>query len=80
MKNKTVLKITLSGMLLAIGIVLPFLTGQIPEIGAMLCPMHIPVIIKRLLRKAIAIGLVSFIIEFPLLCEIISSTTTFITE
>lgn len=45
MKNKTVLKITLSGMLLAIGIVLPFLTGQIPEIGAMLCPMHIPVII-----------------------------------
>ena len=45
MKNKTVLKIALSGMFLALGIVLPFLTGQIPEIGAMLCPMHIPVII-----------------------------------
>ena len=26
-------------------LVLPFLTGQIPEIGAMLCPMHIPVLL-----------------------------------
>ena len=25
--------------------VLPFLTGQIPEIGSMLCPMHIPVLL-----------------------------------
>jgi len=25
--------------------VLPFLTGQIPEIGGMLCPMHIPVLL-----------------------------------
>ena len=25
--------------------VLPFLTGQIPEIGAMLCPMHLPVLL-----------------------------------
>jgi uncharacterized membrane protein len=24
---------------------MPFLTGQIPEIGAMLCPLHIPVIL-----------------------------------
>ncbi len=28
-----------------IRIVLPFLTGQIPEIGSMLSPMHIPVLI-----------------------------------
>ena len=25
--------------------VLPFLTGQIPAVGAMLCPMHIPVLL-----------------------------------
>lgn len=30
-------------MCLALCMVLPFLTGQIPEIGKRLCPMHIPV-------------------------------------
>ena len=35
----------LSGMFLAIGIVLPFFTGQIPTVGNMLCPMHIPVLL-----------------------------------
>lgn len=30
-------------MCLALGLILPFLTGQIPEIGNMLLPMHIPV-------------------------------------
>ena len=32
-------------MFLAMAFVLPFLTGQIPQIGSMLCPMHIPVIL-----------------------------------
>lgn len=32
-------------MLLALALVLPFLTGQIKEIGNMLCPMHIPVLL-----------------------------------
>lgn len=46
MKNhKNVLKLTLSALCLAIAFVLPFLTGQIPEIGAMLLPMHIPVLL-----------------------------------
>lgn len=35
----------LSAMFLTLAFVLPFLTGQIPQIGAMLCPMHIPVIL-----------------------------------
>ena len=30
---------------LALALVMPFLTGQIPEIGGMLLPMHIPVLI-----------------------------------
>lgn len=38
-------KLVLSAMFMAIGLVLPFLTGQIPEIGQMLLPMHIPVMI-----------------------------------
>lgn len=32
-------------MFLALALVLPFLTGQIPQIGNMLCPMHIPVLL-----------------------------------
>ena len=37
--------LTMSAMFLALAFVLPFLTGQIPQIGAMLCPMHIPVLL-----------------------------------
>lgn len=48
MKKKTQ-KFTLSAMLIAIGMVLPFLTGQIPQIGNMLCPMHIPVFLCGLI-------------------------------
>lgn len=46
MKNRAVIKkITLSAMFLALSFVLPFFTMQINEIGDMLCPMHIPVIL-----------------------------------
>ena len=38
-------KLTLSAMFLALAYVTPFLTGQIPQIGSMLCPMHIPVLL-----------------------------------
>lgn len=43
-KNKLI-QMILSAMFLAIALVLPFLTGQIPQIGGMLCPMHLPVIL-----------------------------------
>ena len=43
--NKEIFKITLSAIFLALAFVLPFLTGQIPQIGSMLCPMHIPVLL-----------------------------------
>ena len=36
---------TLSAMFLALGQVLPFITGQIPQIGKMLCPMHFPILL-----------------------------------
>lgn len=38
-------KMVYSALLLALALVLPFLTGQIPQIGAMLCPMHFPVLL-----------------------------------
>lgn len=38
-------KMVLAALFLALAYVLPFLTGQIPEIGSMLCPMHIPVLL-----------------------------------
>lgn len=41
----TVKKLTYSAMALALALVLPFLTGQIQEIGNMLCPMHLPVLL-----------------------------------
>lgn len=46
MKRKNeIKKLTLSGMFLALAYVMPFLTGQIQQIGNMLCPMHIPVLL-----------------------------------
>lgn len=43
--NDRIRKLTFSALYLAIALVLPFITGQIPEIGAMLSPMHIPVLL-----------------------------------
>ena len=48
MKNKTIKNLTLTAMFLAIGLVLPFFTGQIQQIGNMLLPMHIPVFLCAL--------------------------------
>ena len=38
-------KLVFSALCLALALVLPFLTGQIPQIGSMLSPMHIPVLL-----------------------------------
>ena len=45
MKQTNVKTMVLAALFLALALVLPFLTGQIPEIGAMLCPMHIPALL-----------------------------------
>ena len=44
-KRNDIKKLILSAMFLALAFVMPFLTGQIPQIGSMLCPMHIPVLL-----------------------------------
>lgn len=45
MKENKLFKPVLSALFLALAYVMPFLTGQVPEIGSMLCPLHIPVIL-----------------------------------
>ncbi len=45
MKHNKTFKMILAALFLALAYVMPFFTGQIPEIGSMLCPMHIPVLL-----------------------------------
>lgn len=43
--KKNVKNLTLSAMFIALGLVLPLITGEIQQIGNMLLPMHIPVLL-----------------------------------
>ena len=43
--NVSTKKLVRASLLMALGLLLPFLTGQIPTIGRMLSPMHIPVLL-----------------------------------
>ena len=45
MTSLKVRRLTFAALFLAVAMVLPFITGQIPEIGSMLCPMHIPALL-----------------------------------
>ena len=49
MKEKAIKNLTLSAMFAGIGMVLPFFTGQIPQIGNMMLPMHLPVFLCGLI-------------------------------
>ncbi|MBQ6655056.1 MAG: ECF transporter S component [Erysipelotrichaceae bacterium] len=61
MRNKEIRKLAYAALFLALGLVLPFVTGQIPEIGSMLCPMHLPVMLCGLLLGPYYGALVGFI-------------------
>ena len=45
MNSMKIRRTTYAALYLALAMVLPFVTGQIPEIGSMLCPMHIPALL-----------------------------------
>lgn len=45
MNNLAIKKIVLAGLFLALGLVMPLITGQIPSLGNALLPMHIPVLL-----------------------------------
>lgn len=75
MKNQSVKNLALSAMFLALGMVLPFLTGQIPQIGKMMLPMHIPVMLCGLIcgwKYGAAVGFVT-----PLLRSVTFGTPFF---
>lgn len=41
----SVKNLVLGALFLALALVLPFFIGHIPQIGAMLCPMHLPILL-----------------------------------
>lgn len=69
MRENTVKKMVLAAVCLALCLALPFLTGQIPQIGSALCPMHIPVLLAGFLCGpwwAMAVGAVAPLLRFAL--------------
>lgn len=43
--NSPARNVILAALFLALAFVLPMITGHIPQIGAMLCPMHFPILL-----------------------------------
>ena len=41
--SKNIINMVIAAFFLALALVLPFLTAQVPTVGKMLCPMHLPV-------------------------------------
>ncbi|NLL67013.1 MAG: ECF transporter S component [Clostridiaceae bacterium] len=67
--NSTTKKITFSGLFLALALLLPFLTGQIPQIGSALSPMHIPVLLCGFVIGApygLIVGFIAPLLRFML--------------
>ena len=67
--KNSVLRLSYSAVCLALALVLPFLTGQIPQIGNMLCPMHLPVLLCGFLcgwPYGLAVGFAAPILRFAL--------------
>ena len=69
MRNNT-RKMVLAGMFIALGILLPFLTGQNYQLGQMLSPMHIPVMLCGFICGwpwGLAVGFITPLLRFLLL-------------
>ena len=63
--KKQIQNLVTAAMLMGVGIVLPIFTGQIPQIGNMLLPMHLPVLICGLICGWQYGGIIGFLL--PLL-------------
>ncbi|MBB5182764.1 ECF transporter S component [Catenisphaera adipataccumulans] len=61
MKENRVKNLALAALFLALCMILPFVTGQIPQIGQALLPMHIPVLLCGLICGKRFGGIVGFI-------------------
>ncbi len=65
MERSKLQKLVLSGMFMAIGIVLPFATMQLKSLGQMLSPMHLPALLCGLVCGPVCGAVVGFTV--PLL-------------
>ena len=62
MNRNSIKKMVAAALFMALCLVLPFLTGQIPQIGSMLSPMHIPVFLCGFVcgwEYGLAVGLIA---------------------
>ena len=74
--------LVLSALFIAVGMVLPYVTGQIPQVGKMLSPMHLPVLLCGLICGwpwGLAVGLIlplfrHFTLGMPMLLDAIAMT------
>jgi riboflavin transporter FmnP len=67
MYRKTTRRLVLSAICLALCMVLPLLTGQIQQIGNMLAPMHLPVLLCGFLcgwPGGLAVGFIAPLLRF----------------
>ena len=67
--NKSTKMLCYAAMFLALGLILPFFTGQVPQIGNMLLPMHIPVFLCGLIcgwQYGLAVGLILPLLRYML--------------
>lgn len=63
-KNPLLIHLVQSGLFLAGCMVLPFLTGRIPQIGQMLLPMHWPVLLAGYVCGPVWAAVVGFVAPF----------------
>lgn len=67
--QKSIRTLVLAAFMLALCLILPFFTGQIPQIGSMLLPMHLPVLLCGLLcgwQYGAAVGFVAPLLRYVL--------------
>ncbi|HZK38826.1 MAG TPA: ECF transporter S component [Clostridia bacterium] len=67
--NNKIVKLSLAGNFLALCMVLPMLTGQIPQVGMALGPMHIPVLLCGFIcgwPYGLAVGFIAPLLRFAL--------------
>lgn len=65
--NIKIKRLVTASVLLALALVLPLLTGQVPKIGKALCPMHFPVIICGYfcgIPYGVAVGIIAPLLRY----------------
>lgn len=67
--NSSIKNLTFTAFCLALALLLPFVTGQIPQFGNMLLPMHLPVLLCGFIcgwKNGICIGFIAPLLRYVL--------------